>query len=342
MPPTPPISLNLMPAFYHLHTGVTYGEAYYFDPGYRAEIERVEGRLQYELWGRYGVGSQTPQPSPSLSIQPVDLICGTQGAEWRFPADATLESWGEPWAGLSIAEIEALDPRAAAHHPVIERVIAHYRELEKLYGERADVLGIKSSMMGIHTPYTTAHQLRGQNLFIEMMTEPAAARVIFNKVWEIYQAVFGRLAELLGVKLTSLHLGDCSAALLSEPVYREVVLPVNQALAAEFATVGYHSCGSSTHLLNDFAHLPHLQSIQLGPGTDLAAAAQTLPGVHLMPLIDPLPLRNDSPERVAEMTREVLIATAPAPQVTLCVWSLDRDTHPDNVAALYETVASEV
>jgi uroporphyrinogen-III decarboxylase len=327
-----------MPAFYHLHTGVTYGEAYYFDPGHRAEIERVEGRLQHDLWGRYEVGSPSPEPSPCLSIQTVDLILGTQGAQWRFPVDATLESWGEPWAGLSIAEIEALDPQAAAHHPIIERVIAHYRELQKLYGERADVLGIKSGVMGIHTPYTTAHQLRGQDLFIEMMVDPTAARVIFAKVWEIYQAIFGRLAELLQVKLTGLHLGDCSAALLSEPVYREVVLPVNQALAAEFATVGYHSCGSSSHLLADFARLPHLASIQLGPGTDLAAAAQTLPGVHLMPLIDPLPLRNDSPAAVAEMIREVLAATAPAPQVTLCVWSLDRDTHPDNVTALYETV----
>ncbi len=339
--PAPTISLNLMPAFYHRHAGVTYGEAFYFDPSYRAEVERVEGRLQHDFWGRHGVGSADPSPSPSLFIQAIDLILGTQGASWRFPEDATLESVGEPWSGLTIAEIEALDPRAAAHHPVIEAVIAQYRELQRRYGDRADIFGIKSGLMGIHTPYTTAHQLRGQGLFVEMLTDPAAARVIFDQVWAIYQAVFGRLADVVGAKLTSLHLGDCSASLLSERTYREVVLPVNQRLAAQFAVAGYHSCGPSSHLLGDFATLPHVTSIQLGPGTDLADAARLMPDMHLMPLVDPLPLRDGDAGQVRGLIQGILTDTRPAPQVTLCVWSLDRDTPVENVAAVYETVEQE-
>lgn len=336
--PAPAISLNLMPAFYHKHAGVTYGEAFYFDPAYRAGVERVEGRVQYDLWGRHGVGSSDPQPLPTLSIQPVDLILRTQGATWRFPDDATLESVGEPWAALSVAEIEALDPRAAAHHPVIDAILAQYHELQCLYGDRADLFGLKSGMMGIHTPYTTAHQLRGQGLFVEMLADPAGARVIFDKVWDIYRAVFGRLAEVVGTEISSIHLGDCSASLLSPGVYREVVLPVNQRLAAQFAVAGYHSCGPSSHLLPDFAMLPHVTSIQLGPGTDLAAAARLMPGLHLMPLVDPLPLRDADPAQVRSLINGIMADTATAPQTTLCVWSLDRDTPVSNVAAVYEAV----
>ena len=337
--PTPSISLNLMPAFYHKHAGVTYGEAFYFDPAYRAEIERIEGRVQYEYWGRHGVGSPDPQPSPALFMQPIDLILGTQNARWRFPVDVTLESVGEPWSDLSIAEIEGLDPHAAAHHPVIDAVIAQYHELERLYGDRADIFGLKSGMMTIHTPYTTAHQLRGQGLFIEMLTDPAGARVVFDKVWAVYQAVFGRLAEVVGVRPTHIHLGDCSASLLSERTYREVVLPVNQRLAAQFADAGYHSCGPSSHLLEAFSSLPGMASIQLGPGTDLAQASQLMPGVHMMPLVDPVPLRNAEAEQVRGLIAGILADTRPAPQVTLCVWSLDRDTPVENVAAVYEAVA---
>jgi uroporphyrinogen-III decarboxylase len=193
--------------------------------------------------------------------------------------------------------------------------------------------------MTIHTPYTTAHQLRGQGLFIEMLTDPADARVIFDKVWAIYQAVFGRLAEVVGAQPTHLQLGDCSASLLSEPLYREVVLPVNQRLAAQFAAAGYHSCGASSHLLAPFATLPHMTTIQLGPGTDLAAATRLMLGVHMMPLVDPLPLRDAPAEEVRSFIGGIIRDTAPTPQVTLCAWSLDRDTPVENVTAVYEAVA---
>lgn len=192
--------------------------------------------------------------------------------------------------------------------------------------------------LGIHSPYTTAPQLRGQKLFIELVLEPADARVIFEKVWQIQWAVASRLAREVGSRLTHLHIGDCSAALLSEPVYRDVVLPMNQEIAWQFEALEYHSCGGSTHLLADFAALPKLGGIQLGPGTDLAESARLMPGVHLQPLIDPVPLREGNPDGVGEMIRGVLDDTSPAPRVTLCVWSLDRETPAENVAAIYETV----
>ena len=79
-------------------------------------------------------------------------------------------------------------------------------------------------------------------------------------------------------------------------------------------------------------------AIQLGPGTDLAAAARCLPGAHLQPLVDPLLMRQSAPECVVGSVRRLLDACSPAPATTLCVWSMDRDTPIGNVAALYETV----
>ena len=133
------VSLNFMPAFFHKHMAVSYGEAYYFDPVYRAGIEKAEQRFLFEVLGRYGVGSPTPMPSPNLFIQPVDLIMRTQGAEWRFPDDGSVESWGTPWAGKTAAEIARINPEEAAHHPVIEALIRQYRELTRLYGDQADI-----------------------------------------------------------------------------------------------------------------------------------------------------------------------------------------------------------
>jgi hypothetical protein len=335
------LSLNFMPAFFHKHTGVVYGEAYYFDPRYRAAVERIEGRFLNDILGRFGVGSPDPTPSPSLFIQPIDLVKATQGATVYCPADATLETRGHPWAALTVEEIARLDPHAAAAHPFIDAILRQYQELVHLYGDRADLFGLKGGRLNIHAPYTTAHQLCGEAVFYLLADDPAGARLVFETILAIYLAIVARLrAELQAPEPTWVQLGDCSASLLSEPVYREAVLPVNQAIAAAYPRAGYHSCGSSSHLLAAFAELPHVQALELGPGTDLAQAVALLPGVTMCPLIDPVLMRDGSPAMVRDYLGAMLAATAPAPATTLCAWSLDRDTPIANVEALYQAVAA--
>ncbi len=330
------VSLNFMPAFFHKHLGVTYGDAFYFDPGYRAGVECAEGRFLYEILGRFGVGSPNPSPSPSLFIQPIDLLKATQGATVCCPLDATLETRGHAWADLSVAEIDRLDPRDAANHHFVDALLAQYHELQRLYGDQADLFGLKTGLMGIHAPFTTAHQLCGETLFFLLMDDPKGARLIFDKIWAIYQGIFARLrAEIGAPPLSRLNLGDCSASLISSEQYRAVVLPANQAIAAKFMRANYHSCGSSSHLLDAFADIPGVESIELGPGTNLPLAVRHLPGVAMRPLVDPLVMRNASPDAVAALTRVLVTDCAPAPTTTLCAWSFDRETPIANVAALY-------
>ena len=337
--PAVEISLNFMPAFYHKHLGLTYGEAYYLDPQYRAEVEQSEARFLYEVLGRWGVGQAEPQPNPCLSMQPIDVVKITQGATLHCPEAATLESRGHPWAGLSVSEIAALDPQAAAAHPFLTVLIAQYHDMQRLYGERADIFGVKAGFMGVHTPYTTAHQLCGEGLFYLLSDDPAGARVVLDQVWEIYRAIYARLAtELHAPPPTRVFLGDCSAAMLSARLYREVVLPSNQALAAGFAGVSYHSCGPSSHLLSAFAEIPAVGAIELGPGTDLEQAVALLPGVAMRPLVDPLLLRNAMEPEVAAEVAGILAATAPAPATTLCAWSCDAETPLGNVETLCQSV----
>ena len=336
----PAISLDLMPSFFHKHLGLRFGEAYYFDISHRESVEAAKERLKHELLGRYGVVNQGTRPARNVFVQPVDLVLRTQGATWRFPEDATLESEGTPWAGLEPEEIEAIDARAAASHPVVDLLLDQFGELRRHYGDTADIFGGRAGLMGIHTPYTTAHQLCGEQLFIWMALEPAAAQIVFTKVWRIYEAIFGRVARALGTRFDKVHLGDCSAALISPELYRSCVLPSNQAIARQFGRVGYHSCGASSHLVTAFAELGPLENTQLGPGTDLRAAARALPGTHVQPLVDPLVMRDGSTAQVQAEISAVLSQTAASRAVTLCAWSLDRETPFENLAALYDAVPS--
>jgi len=265
----------------------------------------------------------------------------TQGAEWHFPPDATVESWGQPWKGLSVAEVEALDPRAAASHPVVDAIISQYAGLRRRYGAKADVLGLRSGVMGIHGPYTTAHQLLGQDLFLLMSDDPDGARRVFAKVWEIYRAVLGRIAQ--AVEAPPAHrvcIGDCAASLISAELYRACVLPVNQEIACGFAACTYHSCGPSTHLLHEFAKVPGLAATQLGPGTDLRTAQQVLPDpVELQPLIDPMLMLDGGQDDVRRTIAELAGILQERGKGTLCAWSFGAETPMENVTAMYETVA---
>ncbi len=333
------ISLNLMPAFFAKHIGTSYGERYYFDPAYRAEVERAEGKFLFDILGRFGIGSRAPVPSSNLFIQPIDLIKATQGADIYCPHDATLETHGHPWAAKSVAEIRKISASDAAQHSIVDKLLGQYGEISRLYGDNADIFGIKSGRMGIHTPYTTAHQLIGEELFYMMIDEPESARDVFLKIWEIYNAVYSRLSSELRVPFPKhLSMGDCSACMLSEELYRKTVLTMNRKIARGFQAASYHSCGASTHLISAFSELPSLTSIELGPGTDFARAVKLMPNSAICPLVDPVTVRNGATKDVEALVKSLASETFDAPAITLCAWSLDRETPLANLQTLYETV----
>ncbi len=333
------ISLNLMPAFFAKHIGTAYGEKYYFNPAYRAEIERAEQRFLFDVLGQFGVGSKEPRPSTNLFIQPIDVIKATQGAAIHCPEDATFETHGHPWACKSADEIRAISANDAAQHPFVDKLLKQYGELQRLYGERADIFGIKSGQMGIHSPYTTAHQLMGEELFFLMIDDPDGVKQIFTKIFEIYTAVFSRLAGQLKVAYPQrLHIGDCSACMLSDELYKQIVLPMTREIAAGFQSISYHSCGGSTHLLSAFSEIPTLTSIELGPGTDLAQAVKLMPGTAICPLADPMIIRNGQTNEVQSLITTMIRATSEAPAATVCAWSLDRETPVSNLEEMYLTL----
>lgn len=333
------LSLNLMPSFYHKHIGIEYGEGYYFDPVYRSDIEKKEQFFIYDILGKFGEGSKKPAPSANLTIQPVDLIMATQGAKIVCPVDATLETWGAPWKTLTVEEIDKIDPVAAANHPVIDNILKQYHEIVKMYGEKADILGIKAGSMNIHTPYTTAHQLCGEELFYKMIEAPEVVKIILLKVWQIYKSIYQRLTKELKTSIpTMLIMGDCSASLLSAKLYQEIVLPINVDITKNFKRTKYHSCGSSTHLLKDFVNIPKLFRIELGPGTDLGSAVQLFPDISIAPLFDPISMLNSPPNEIENSIINIIETTTFAPETLICAWSLDRETPLENLDALCATV----
>lgn len=331
------ISLNLMPSFYNKHLGLKYGESYYFDPEYRAKIEIAEAEFNYEILGKYGVGTLIHSPSPAMYIQAVDLFNAVMGSPINYPEDATFETVGGAWEDTELFQILEIDPLSAAYHPLINRLLAQQKEMEKLYGEKAEIFYLKSGLYSIHGAYTTAVQLCGEKFFIWMMEAPDASISVLHKIIEIYDAIYDRMRkEIKAPPPNKVILGDCSACMLSPDLYRDIVLPVNQKFLTRTSDKVYHSCGASTHLLKEFAKLGNVNCWQLGFGTDYKLATELLHNELIMPLIDPKILRNSSTDEVNSYLIEVLEQTEKATNVTIGAWSLDRETPIKNLLALYQ------
>ena len=61
--------------------------------------------------------------------------------------------------------------------------------------------------------------------------------------------------------------------------------------------------------ISRISRLYQLDSIQLGPGTDLAATAQLLPELHVQPLVDPVVMLNGEPDTIHRTIEEVAHGT---------------------------------
>ena len=82
-----PVELVFNPNWWYQTTGVSFDEAFYFDPQVRIENDVLMRRVLYERFGMMGMGEADPQPRPIIGSQHVAgryVIPALLGAEIRF------------------------------------------------------------------------------------------------------------------------------------------------------------------------------------------------------------------------------------------------------------------
>jgi uroporphyrinogen-III decarboxylase len=78
------------------------------------------------------------------------------------------------------------------------------------------------------------------------------------------------------IKVTAIHVGECSGALLSEQLYREFIVPYVNMLGKEFEAVRLHSCGNSDAVLPSMCEVENLSVIDTGSNTSVAKIRQRM------------------------------------------------------------------
>ncbi len=336
-----PVDIVFHPAWWHAHTGITFDEDFFYHPKKRVESERRMEQVLYDRFGQYGLGEHRHDDLPVIG--PVHnaagyLISEMLGCELRYHADAPPD--------VLPAERDSLefDPDAPFQSRAFRRFTRLCDALKKQYG----FLTGDVNWSGV---LNLALDLRGQNLFLDMLDDPDAVRAGFARIGEVItRFASGVQAETETSSISVnrvvryfdqpvwLH-SECSNTMISSKDYEQFIMPIDAAWSREQRPFGIHHCGNDPHRFAAcYAKLPHLDFLDVGWGGDVKVIRDLLPDTFLNIRLDPVQLNRYSPDEIRAIITRLVADSANPEQTGVCCINLDDQIQDAQVAAIFETV----
>lgn len=286
------------------------------------------------------MGERDPQPRPIVGSQYVAggfVVPALLGVEIRFednqaPAPVCAALSRERALALTVPEIETTWP--------MNRLIADMDALEAEFGRAAGDFDCDGVL-------NTALQLRGEQLFVDMLEDPAVAERLFEVAAETQLRVARTVRARTGTSSVSvnrsivhvdpaiyLH-GNCSVQMVSPALYGRCLLPFELRLAAELAPYGIHHCGDNLHLFANRYRETGAVFYDVGWGSDAARAARELPEAFLNLRLSPVRMLQEKAETIRADALGLLEAAGRTARVGLCAINMDHGTPEENVLAMF-------
>lgn len=318
----------------HRYAGLELSERYYLDPFYRLQEDKRVAKWAREHYANYDVFIESGEFAASAppvvrvgGLQPYLIISALFGAEIHFWGDHEPSIIKEPLQ--EVTDLSSIKIPDFQEHPLIKQLLGQVKEAQKTCRGQIFInppfFWDDSGWAFIHAPFTTAYKLRGENFFIELYTNPKGVHHLIDIAFEITSSLIDLFATTSERNIIGIHLGDCSASLVSAKHYREYAIPALERMTDRYGPGRLHSCGSSTHLLTTFRDIHGIQEFQLGWDTDLKAARMYLGNVPITYLVPPSFLLQDSIE-IEKQMRTALAVNENAP---LIWWLAIDDVVPE-------------
>jgi hypothetical protein len=292
------ITGTLSKAWMHQALGIAFDRDYYFDPARRHAIdclcneyaaetfpgmglfycESNLGRLQYWDNGQVQIGG----------IQPNMILGMLLGGDVLPADDRDADITPCCLAGTGPDELPA--PETLLRHDLVRLFDAQIAQIqdEGRFRPIPPFFWDASGRATIHGVLTTAQKFYGEAVFLDLMTERGKSLKVLDWIADAYVVLCRHFAEKAGLPITDVHVGECSACMISPALMKETIVPVTSRIARELGPVRLHSCGPSTHLLEVIAGIHCLRSLDLGGETSVRKAREIF-GREMLISIAPLP-----------------------------------------------------
>jgi hypothetical protein len=258
-----------------------FNQRYYSDPIWRVsrhlEMQKILQEILFDVPSRCFALSQG---NVGLILEPINIIMSICGSQIEY-----LENQ-DPWAIGPILhtaeEIEAFEVPILENSSFLAEQVAQFTLLAQEYPlAEIEAFGTGKTAT-FNSTLVCAHKLVGEELFVLMYQMPDLVHNFFTKLTELNEKLIDFWAHLRDVRINDLFIGDCSASLLSPRLYHEFGLPYNTQIIERYhAGYGIHSCGPSTHIIQDLVITPGVSWCEVGwyarsSHTDLVKARDAL------------------------------------------------------------------
>ena len=341
-----PVDVVFHPNWWHQNYGLSFDRDFFYDPERRVWQEARMRGLLYERFGDLGLGQKD---APRRSIVGPILMGSGYIVQEILGCEVKDQENGNPWVlprGLSEAEVRALEvPEDIEHTLSMRALLALMESLEVEYGYlQGDV--------PLHSVLNVAIDLRGQDYFIDLIENRPLVehlhRVIARTIYEVGRRVkarTGSVAISVNRIIASFDPGiciipNCSLQMISAQMYQELLLEHDAWLGRGLPPMGFHHCGDNAHKFAPLYGRAGAVYLDVGWGSDIADCRAALPDAWLSLRLNPVRMKDATPEEAAADTEGLLQAHgAPWDKVAVCCINMDYGTPDEVVRAMFETVA---
>ncbi len=328
--------IGFTPTWYRQHLNVSFGKRFHCDPGYRREcVIKMRAELNRRFPGTK-IGGVHRRDAP------LDLLTGTWGAStvaalYGVPIVYEHDKWPNcEHRYLTDQQVARLEPPNLDRNPHFDGLMA---QIDWIAAHEGRVEGF-INWQGV---LNNAHRLRGEQLFADMLEEPALARHLFSCVCETMVQGIRRLhvRQLAsGVDNRFITISNCLVNLVSPKVYRELLLPMDERLASVYRSIGIHNCAwNATPYLEAYARLRGVGYIDMGFNSDLERAKALFPEARRALMYTPMDAINRTLVEIESDFRRLAQVYAPCDVVIADLEAGTPDKRVIDLIALCEQIS---
>ncbi|MBD3373881.1 hypothetical protein GF406_02500 [candidate division KSB1 bacterium] len=278
--------IGFTPRWFYEHLGIDFGEKWHTDPAYRLESRK---KMVNELTNRF--------PFYTISRDHSwDVLTGTFGActiagiygldihfepdQWPacMPCDTGAELYDSPLPDLD-------------QNPF-------FRDLEQQMDWITAKVGAIEGYINWQGVLNNAYRLRGEELLMDMATEPETVKSLFENVTMTMIKAAKRVYERQtrsGIKTRFFTVSNCFVNMVSPSQYRDLLLPFDQQIANTFELIGVHNCAwNATPYLQEYAKIPGVGYLDMGMNSDLQKAKSLFPQTRRAIMYTPMDVTRKS------------------------------------------------
>lgn len=335
-----PVDIVLAPEWWNKNEGIVFDSDFFFHPEKRVEVERKMEQVLYERWGKYGLGKEKDSKRPEIGA--VHLAAGFCLSEMMGCQVNYIENH-PPQVIPAHQESLVIDEEKIFQSPAFKRISHLQDELKKKYGFITGDINWGGIL-------NLAMDLRGENIFLDMMMNPDEVKVYFNKIAAVIEKFTSGIQQethtsSISVNRCVYHLenpvflhSECSHTMISEDDYEQFLLPFDIRWS-DRRPFGIHYCGPDPHRMAEkFARIPHLDFLDLGWGGDVKLLRNFLPDTFFNIRLSPVEIARQNNDEIRK-TIIRLVKDSGNPYLSgVCCINMDDSVTDDKIDTIFQTV----